>query len=229
MLDKERMKKEIMDLIHTEKESFEKRLEAYKDMDDPTEEDYAVLNADWIAALERIQACYDKNNGQDFLFLRNTIAPLLKMLEEARETDGSSDHEAATVSLEYKPKLLDSSLQRVYVVLYQAQGGDMSQWVTQLQSLPKLLATRPVYLDEDDARQVCRTGSDSMTKGYASMVVKKDSIMQDEFALRRKDQSDKQLVLLKDNAIENGGEIECLVLGVERYRWLSRQLLPMFA
>ena len=229
MLDKERMKKEIMDLVHTEKEGFEKRLEAYKDMDDPTEEDYAVLNADWIAALERIQACYDKNNGQDFLFLRNTIAPLLKMLEEARETDGSSDHEAATVPLEYKPKLLDSSLQRVYVVLYQAQGGDMSQWVTQLQSLPKLLATRPVYLDEDDARQVCRTGGDSMTKGYASMVVKKDSIMQDEFALRRKDQSDKQLVLLKDNAIENGGEIECLVLGVERYRWLSRQLLPMFA
>jgi intracellular multiplication protein IcmQ len=227
MLDKEAMKKEIMDLVHTEKLRFEKRLEAYKDIDDPSEEDYVQLNADWLAALERIKICYDENNGQDSLFLRNTVAPLFKMLEEARQANGNASEDEAEASLEYKPRSLDPSLERVYVVLYQAQGGEMSQWIPQLLSLSKLLATRPVYLDENDARQSCRSGSDSMTKGYVSIVVKKDSILQDEYALRRKDQSDKQLVLLKDNAIENGGQIEYLVLGNERYRWLSNQLLPI--
>jgi hypothetical protein len=227
MLDKERMKKEIMDLVQSEKESFAKRLEVYKEIDDPTEDDYAQLNTDWIASLERIKACYDKNNGQDSLFLRNTITPLLKMLEESKE-DQQIAVDADINSLEYKPKPLQPNQQRVYVVLYQADGGDMSKWVAQLLSMPKLLATRPVYLDEDDARQACKSGGDTMTKGYISLIVNADSIMQDELALRRKDAMDKQLVLLKDNAIENGGDIECLVLGRERYRWLSNQLLPMF-
>jgi intracellular multiplication protein IcmQ len=230
MLDKERMKKEIMDLVQTEKDNFEKKLEVYKQLDDPTEEDYAHLNADWLASLKRIKICYDKNNGKDSLFLRNTITPLLKMLEEAEGSEKAAQAEAADNDpLQYKQRPLQPNQQRVYVVLYQADGGEMSRWVVQLLSLPKLLATRPVYLDEDDARQSCRVGSDTMTKGYISLVVDKDSILQDEIALRRKDQSDKQLVLLKDNAIENGGEIEYLVLGRERYRWLSNQLLPMFA
>lgn len=229
MLDKERMKKEIMNLVQQEKEAFDEKLAAYKDLDEHTEEAYAQLNADWIASLERIKACYDKNNGQDSLFLKNTVSPLFKMLEEAKGEQGLAAAEEAEQGLDAKQKPLQSNQQRVYVVLYQADGGDMSKWVIQLLSLPKLLATRPVYLDEDDARQACRSGSDSMTKGYISLVVEKDSILQDEFALRRKDRTDKQLVLLKDNAIANGGVIECLVLGNERYRWLSNQLLPMFA
>jgi hypothetical protein len=228
MLDKERMKKEIIDLVHAEKQSFEKRLEAYKAIGSSSEEAYAKLNAHWLEALERIKACYDKNHGDDFLFLRNTIAPLFKMLEEAREEAHAFDGEIIT-ALSQEPKIVDATMQRVYVVLYQAQGGDMSQWIPQLLSLSKLLATRPVYLDENDARQACRSGHDSMTKGYVSMVVKKESILQDEYALRRKDHADKQLVLLKDNAIENGGEIECLILGNERYRWVSKQLIPVFS
>jgi|GEM_PF-4126591 len=228
MLDKERMKKEIMDLVQSEKNNFEKRLQLYKNLENATDGDYADLNADWIASLERIKTCYEKNNGQDSLFLRNTVTPLLRLLEEAKSNQNMTIESSAN-PLEFKPKDLQPNQKRVYVVLYQADGGDMSKWVVQLLSMPKLLATRPVYLDEDDARQACKSGNDAMTKGYISLIVDNDSIMQDEFALRRKDAADKQLVLLKDNAIENGGEIEYLVLGRERYRWLSNQLLPMFA
>ena len=146
-----------------------------------------------------------------------------KNAEEAEVT------EAQTAVLQFKPRALESHQMRVYVVLYQAGGNDLSKWVVQLLSLSKLLATRPVYLNEDDARQASKLGNDTATKGYVSLIVNKDAMINDELAQRRKDTANRALILLKDTAIERGGEIECLVLGKERYRWLSKQLLPMFA
>ena len=35
----------------------------------------------------------------------------------------------------------------------------------------KLLATRPIYEDENDARQACKVGNDAMSKGYVSLIV----------------------------------------------------------
>ena len=229
MLDKEQLKKEIMDVVASEKAAFEKKLNVYKELEDPTEQDYAKLNAEWIASLERIKQIYDKNNGKDSLFLRNTINPLLKLLDEAVENQQQVEQINQPAEVTFKQKPLQPHQTRVYVVLYQADGGDLSKWVMQIMSLPKLLATRPVYLDENDARQACRIGNDAMTKGYLSIIVNKDQILHDELAERRKDQNNNSLELLKDTAIRDDGEIEYLVLGRERYRWLSNQLLPMFA
>lgn len=230
MPDKEQLKKEIMNVVRDEKNRFQKALENYKLLDDPTEEEYANLNAEWIASLERIKAKYEQNNGQDSLFLRNTVTPLLKMLEDIKGEQADKEaKEQANNPLNYKPRPLKDDQERVYVVMYQANGGDISQWVLQLLSLQKLLATRPIYEDENDARQACKGAVDSMSKGYVSLIVNKNAIMHDELAQKRKDHAGRALVLLKDTAIDEGGEIETLTLGNERYRWLSNQLLPMFA
>ena len=228
MLDKEQLKKQMLDLIEEEKKYFQQLLHTYQEIEDPTDEAYAQLNAELVASLERVKDLYDTHQGQNSLFLKNTLKPLLEALDAAKKVRQAM---ALGDDIEANPdtpfEALSDETMRVYVVLYQADGANIAKWVVQLLSVHKLLASRPVYLDESEARQACRVGLELMAKGYISIVVKKTMLIEDEHTAKRADKHGRSLLLLKDTAIEDGGKIEYLVLGKTRYRWYNDQLLPM--
>ena len=228
MLDKEQAKEALLKLVTQEQRAFQVRLDQYHRLDNPTAEQYAQLNAALIESLERIEDLYKSSEGQDSLFLKRTIMPLLAALDEAIATRESLGVTSEEVIAEQINQSLSEDHVRVYIVLYQADGANLSKWVLQLLSLDRLLATRPVYLDEEAAKQACRTGSDAMAKGYLSAVIKKSALVHDELSARRKDASGRALLLLKDGAIADGGHIEYLSLGRERYQWAGNRLLPIF-
>ena len=58
------------------------------------------------------------------------------MLEDIKGEQAQQEAEAKAFDpFNYKPRALAANQKRVFVVMYQANGGDISQWVVQLLSL----------------------------------------------------------------------------------------------
>lgn len=221
------LKQQLLELIEAEKSAFRKVLNEFYAKPNPTEAEFLVVNDLLIASLERIFKAYHAYHGEESLFLKNTMRPLQKALDDAVALKQAaagvgplSANEEETVTE------IPSDRQVVHIILYQATGHDLKAWERQLKSLNSLLQTRPIYLEESDATKAIRGKMGMNTEAYVSVAVKKDAIITTEAAMRRHDRQGRQLITLSEGAVDEERNILQFVIGGHVYRLIHGRLVP---
>lgn len=224
----DQLKYQLLELIKAEKSAFKKVLDTYYQNANPSEEEYLSLNKKLIHSLSRVFKFYEDNNGQESLFLRNTMKPLREALEEAKkvrtqllgESSGASDRQD-------DEEKLPENCAMVYVTLYQSGGHDIARWESQLKSLASVMQSRPIYEQAEQAQRAVRKNMSMNSEAYVAICVKNDAIIKGSGMTPRRDRHGYDLVTLKQDALQDESAIREFVLGERHFRFIDGKLVAI--
>jgi Dot/Icm secretion system protein IcmQ len=226
-MQSDQLKSQLLDMIKAERTAFKKVLDAYYAKTDPSQDEYLDLNKKLILSLGRVFKFYEKNNGEDSLFLRSTLKPLREALAQAQEI--RKELEGADEADSNDPRNIkipdDSTL--VHITLYQSGGHEIPKWEQQLKSLKSVIQSRPIYQDEAQAARAIRKNMSLSSEGYVSVCVKKDAIIQSNSDTPRCDKHGCELVLLKESTVLTEEAIIMFVLGERHFRYDGSKLIAI--
>lgn len=227
-MDNDSLHREILDMIEAEKAALKKKLDAFYSSDNQSAEKYNRVNGEIISALERVFQLVEKNNASDSVFLTNTLRPLRETYDKAVQFRSMFENDQFTASEDGQQGGVQSSIgddsQLVYITLYLVGGHEIHKWEQQLRSLAKLVQTRPIYIEENDAEKAVKGHMTMCTVGYATVVVKKNAIINTG---EREDQQGRTMVALAEHAILDSQQILKFVLGGDAYSYKDGKLAPM--
>jgi Dot/Icm secretion system protein IcmQ len=144
----------------------------------------------------------ETGNWEESLFLRAMSKSINAIREEAQELkEKLASDEATTITAQNPtPFQLKEDYIKVYISLYQADGGNLSLWQNMLKSLAKYCVSRPIYTNEAHAQALIQSKSDSIRHAYAVVAVKKNELMPSE--IQKTDSLGHKLFALKEQAID---------------------------
>ena len=218
-LKNEALKRELIERLHEEQDKFLAIAECFNALGRREEKDYLNLCNAIIEAVDRVLAV---GEGENSLFVRNTIKPLKKIREQALDMRDRFTHSIRPNSM-FTPESNENSI-KLYVSLYQSLGHDMKKWAEQLASLGSYLIGRPIYEREQDVIQAIHTKLSQTSEAYLVVVVDKSKIISQGHAQQRKDKFGHDLVMLVPGAIGTGNILE-FVHQQRRYHFYENQLV----
>ena len=143
--------------------------------------------------------------GAQYNVVHNQIQALLDTYNTSSENHSSNNNLVKNCPRSIK-RVLSNDEQRVYVYLYNAQGGDIASWRKLLlpSSLMEHSINRPIYVDEEPLKKMLESKSNRTQHAYISAVINKDSVIRqynlDESTLI--DGSGHKLLRLKEGALK---------------------------
>lgn len=174
------------------------------------------------AVIDSVDRVLEAGDWDSSLFLRNTAKPLKKLREQAEQLLKQIDHTQAPEAA-YRQKALADDDVRLYISLFQANGGDLKQWALQLRSIRSHLLGRPVYENEEDVQKIVRQKTNRLSEAYVAVVVKKTAVLSEPFRAPRLDRNGNTLVTLKDGAVSVDNIVE-FVHGGKQYQFVRGAL-----
>ncbi|OGV27600.1 MAG: Dot/Icm secretion system protein IcmQ [Legionellales bacterium RIFCSPHIGHO2_12_FULL_37_14] len=116
------------------------------------------------------------------------------------------------------------TMTRVYISIYCAKGGSINNWLSILAALPNQLASRPIYLEEEQVIDLLRAKINKENEAYISIDIPTNSLVQlvqDKIPL---DKLGHQLATVKGKPINK--YFTCtFVHSTGKYRYVDRQLI----
>ena len=132
--------------------------------------------------------------GKKLEDIRLNFKTRLKLDAEENATMSSSE------PIEKKTPPLQEGRQEVFVLLYNAEGGNLKKWEKILQLLDKQIVTRPVYGQESEIRTLIRSKMNKQNEAYASVFINMSALLPLSPGHVLKDRLGHSLLLLKDGA-----------------------------
>jgi Dot/Icm secretion system protein IcmQ len=112
---------------------------------------------------------------------------------------------------------------RVYILMYQTEGGMLSNWQYALKTLLECNISRPTYRNGDDIQELIRSKKDVERYGYAVVNVAEKDIYSQSTAL--KDVLDHEMIALKENAVKRENVIGFVHANKKRYSFVDGALI----
>ena len=155
-------------------------------------------------------------------FLRHSI----KSIRQLRE-DLQSKLDQGVVANAPEDKSLPEGESLIYILLYQAKGHDLKQWVQQLKNISHYTQGRPVYAHEEHVIKAINSKLEQSNEAYAVVKVARSDV---EACLvsNRQDKWGNPLLSLPSNAIKEQ-DIIALVHLNQNYCYQEGKLLPIIA
>lgn len=160
----------------------------------------------YIEVLKALNETIEQAPWGDNLFLQAIRKKLIELREqfklEAHITDADleSPHNlsAATILGRIAQR---QGLQEVFIMIYNADGMNISKWEAIVNSIQKHSVNRPVYEKEEFAKAALRGAPNKQNEAYISLFVAQSDILKSESQMLV-DRFGNPLILLKDNAVQ---------------------------
>lgn len=163
---------------------------------------------------------WDKSN-----FLKIVGAGLRELQEKMRrEFAQTTVVKASMKTARMAEAARNESDQLVYVAIYSTEGTNLSSWERVLNNLPKQIVSRPIYTNEEDARQIIRTKENRNNEAYALVRIRAQDIIPLNTEKMPVDKLGKPLITIKDKSITID-HIEKLFHNDIYYRFYQGRLL----
>jgi hypothetical protein len=170
-----------------------------------------------VGILSKLLSCGDWNSS---LFLRSASKRLQTLLDEA-ESLANQPHSAQFQA--QTSKKIPTGYVPLYISLYQINGNNLKNWEYTLRLLIDHSINRPMYRDEQFARDLVGSKVDIDRHGYAMVYVKEEDIYQ--FPDPQKDLLGHELIVLKENVIKTNNIIGFVHANKDRYLFIDNNLV----
>ena len=171
-----------------------------------------------VTILDGLLACGDWSSS---IFLRAASKRIQMLLDEAKSVVELSS--SSTRFQSHAVREAPAGHIPVYISLYQINGNNLKNWQYALRLLAEHNINRPVYREEQFARDLVGSKSDIERHGYAIVYIKEDDIY--EFAAPQKDIFGHDLVVLKEGVISLENIVSFVHANKERYSFIDNNLV----
>ncbi len=153
---------------------------------------------------------------QSSLFLKTAATKLHEFREKSERLYNSGNATAKVESVQDSSrKIAPSGYLQVFILLYQADGANLPGWYRNLKTLTEYSVTRPVYKDEEYAKELIRAKVAAQDRnGYAVVNIQEGDL--DE-AGSQVDQFGHPLFILKQGAVKLENIVEFVHSNKRRY------------
>lgn len=162
---------------------------------------------------------------QSSLFLKAAATKLRGLREESDKLFNSGNVATGTTSVgkDYARKAAPPGYSQVFVLLYQVDGANMQGWNRTIKTLTDYSVTRPVYKEEDHAKEFIRSKVAAMERnGYAVINIKDGDI--DE-TTQQTDPFGHSLFILRQGAVKLENVVEFIHINKKRYAMGDNDLI----
>ncbi len=163
---------------------------------------------------------------QSSIFLK-TAANKLRAIRDKSDNLFNSGNVATVVntnaSKDIARKPVPPGYSQVFVLLYQVDSANLQGWHRNIKTLADYSVTRPVYKDENHAKEVIRSKTMGVDRnGYAVVNVKDSDFSESE---NQTDQFGHPLFILKQGAVKLENIVEFIHCNVKRYAMRDNELV----
>jgi Dot/Icm secretion system protein IcmQ len=154
------------------------------------------------------------------LFLQNASKKLRLIRDETQKLISKSNRSAQK---EIEAEIASGDKVKVYVSLYQVEGGSLANWQQTLRSLTDHNVSRPTYLNEQHVKELIRSKAFSDRHGYVVVQIKKSDIYQLEH--NPVDTFGHEMLILKEDSINMENILEFIHANKKRYSFKDGKLI----
>lgn len=156
------------------------------------------------------------------------IAKKLRLIRDDLAAKIAKQEEGELSSPEYLAHRahLSASHKLVYVSLYSLDGVELNSWERILANLQRQIVSRPVYAAEEDVQNIIKTKEKKINEAYVAFYVSEPDILQLSPDKTPLDKLGKQMLVLRDNAI-NLENIDYFVHLSGKYRYVRGRLIKL--
>ena len=214
-------KQKLIEELNHEREEFEEESKAFLTNPNRSKDVINKINQRIISTIDRL---FKAGDWEGSLFLRSMAKPLQQLRDRAVAYAEKDKEVEAVAGMTYDS--MPDDMQAVYVVLYQADGTNLVNWVSQLKTLRRYVQSRPVYASSEEAQRSVRAKAVQSVEGYVAVAVKKTDIRGDSDGKPRLDRQQQPLVNLKEGCVDPANIIEFVHMGTH-YRLERSKLIPI--
>jgi Dot/Icm secretion system protein IcmQ len=183
-------------------------------------DDLLKLSKQLVKDLDKL---LETGNWEESLFLRTMSKRLNSIRDEAQELEESLIKSGTAPIIEKSPVYqLKEGYIKVYILLYQVDGNNLSIWQNMLKSLTKYSVNRPIYTSEEHVQAVVRSKPDPIRHAYVIVAVKKDEVISSE--TQKLDSQGHNLFILKEKAIDAKNIISFVHANKKIYNFQNNKL-----
>lgn len=162
-----------------------------------------VLNKKLIEILDKI---IEKGHWEGTLFLQAAGKKLRELREHLKANLDVSTEPTESPSLLHRYRQTKTTLNKanlVFILIYSAEGGNLKQWETIINSLATHSMTRPIYRNESDVQAVIRSKPNKQNDAYIAFSITADDINPPFNNKPSVDRYGNELVVLKEGVIHS--------------------------
>jgi intracellular multiplication protein IcmQ len=146
----------------------------------------------------------EKPSWHENVYLKAVHKKLLLIRDEFKNDADLSESDLTRFATDNDPshsfvKVQRQGFQEVYIVLYNAQGTELSKWESLLNSIERQAVNRPSYAIEDYAKAMMRNTAHPFNEAYVAIDVPQEDILASS---TRADRYGQALITLEDGAIK---------------------------
>lgn len=149
-------------------------------------------------ALERVK---NELPWQQSVFLKALGKKFEKIHDEFLQNSGLGGGEDNANIEKKDPYALNEGQVEVFISVYNAQGGDLKQWMTILTNLTKQSVSRPTYSTEKAMREMIRSKTNLVNEAYVMVHVNKEDLLDAAADRAPRDKLGNILLTLKEHSI----------------------------
>lgn len=161
---------------------------------------------------------------QSSLFLKTAATRLRELREKSDQlfNNGNVVTEAAKVQ-DSSRKIAPPGYLQVFILLYQVDGASLQGWYRNIKTLADYSVTRPVYKDEEHAKEFIRSKTAAVDRnGYAVVNIKEGDF---DDTGQQVDQFSHPLFILKQDAVKLENVVEFVHSNKRRYAMGDNDLI----
>lgn len=189
---------------------------------DKEKENVIKLSNEIVKELEKLLSTGDWEKS---LFLRTMAKRIGNIRDDAQELveDLMEEEDENSPANDKNSYAARGGYTKVYISLYQADGGNLQVWQNMLKSLAKYSINRPIYANEEHVKAMIRSKSDAIRHAYVIIAIKADSIIKSEF--QQTDNLGHPLLTLKEHSIETDNIISFVHANKKVYVFHENKLI----
>jgi intracellular multiplication protein IcmQ len=186
-----------------------------------------VFNKKLISILDNV---IEKGHWEDTLFLQATGKKLREFRERLKSELNLSSEESRPSSSPHhryiKEKKTNQTSLLVFILIYCAEGTNLRQWETVINSLATHSMTRPIYKNESDVQTVIRGKANKQNDAYVALSITENDISPPFSAKIPVDRYGNELVVLKEGVVHQNN-IEYFMHTSGRYIFQNGKLVRL--
>lgn len=152
--------------------------------------------------------------------IRDGLQASYDKFEQKAVADQGKAAAASDATFDDKP-----GMTRIYISLYQTDGARKRNWEQLLRSLTNCSVGRPIYFDEQHARQFIQSRPNLEREGYACVYIKEGDVLQT--AAQPKDKNGHPLAYLQPQALQRARLVQFVHANSHRYKIVDGKLTAL--
>jgi intracellular multiplication protein IcmQ len=156
-----------------------------------------------IAILKALNEAIEKGPWEVTVFFQAMRNKLVEIRDRFKQDVNLEDIDETTNSGTLFDRIAKrSGITEVYILLYNADGGNLAKWENILRTISNHTVSRPIYNHEKNARSALRAAATKQNEAYISVFVPEEDILPTQADRKSHDRYGHEILNLKEGAIK---------------------------